>query len=136
MPVMETKIPLGDVLPESDSDFHSNSQAFASKTLPEEKVEKVFAMDKMNRYFRKELQFEHDINNPSSEIDDDEWIGIDLFDPKLNKATLLCTGPNYQAEIPTFNLHKKSMSRDVLSLLFMSFRNKKRYQKALESSQT
>lgn len=102
-----------EAVPESESDFYANSRpALLTKTAS---VEKMLAEDKskMNRYFRKELQFEHDFKHPAPEAEDDEeWTNIDLFDPKYNKATLLCTGPNYQAEIPTLNLHKKS--RDVL----------------------
>lgn len=116
-PRTETKVILGDILPESDSDFNSNSQAFGIRILPVEKVEKVFEMDKkMNRYFRKELQFEHDIKHPNQDTDDDDWTGIDLFDPKYNKSTLLCSGPNYQAEIPTLNLHKKRPKREIKRL--------------------
>jgi len=116
-PRTETKIVLGDIMPESDSDFNSNSQAFSIKILPVEKVEKVFEMDKkMNRYFRKELQFEHDIKHPNQDTDDDDWTGIDLFNPKYNKSTLLCSGPNYQAEIPTLNLHKKRPKREIKRL--------------------
>ncbi len=102
-----TKIKI-EAVPESDSDFYSNTKpTMLSKTTS---VEKMLAEDKskMNRYFRKELQFEHDIRHPAAEEDDEDWTGIDLFDPTFNKATLLCTGPNYQADIPTLNLHKKS----------------------------
>jgi len=62
--------------------------------------------EEINLYLGRELQFEHDISHPFES--DDTW--IDILDPKYNKAKLLCTGPNYQAEITPLTLYAKSKS--------------------------
>jgi len=86
---------------ESESEFYSNSQTFPFQYLSK----KMLSQDEeTNLYLGKEIQFEHNIRHPLET--DDTW--IDILDPKYHKAKLLCTGPNYQAEITPLNFYAKS----------------------------